>query len=102
MSINERNDIESQITDFKPAKAGLKQKCRNCGHMSDPFLYLSKSLSVGWKKSYHGGNFFMGVGVTGEQNPYNEGWRHSKYRSHMLINGCDKKMKLIGRKPKYR
>ena len=70
--------------------------------MSDPFLYLSKSLSVGWKKSYHGGNFFMGVRVTGEQNPYNEGWRHSKYRSHMLINGCDKKMKLIGRKPKYR
>ena len=41
--------------------------------MSDPFLYLSKSLSVGWKKSYHGGNFFMGAGVTGEQNPYNEG-----------------------------
>ena len=64
--------------------------------MSDPFLYLSKSLSVGWKNSYHGGNFFRGVGVTGEQNPYNDGRRHSKYRSHLLINGCDKKMKLMG------
>ena len=51
--------------------------------MSDPFLYLSKSLSDGWKNSYHGGNFFRGVGVTGEQNPYNEGWIHSKFRSHL-------------------
>ena len=38
---------------------------------------------------------FLG-GVTGEQNPYNDGRRHSKYRSLLLINGCDKKMKLIG------
>ena len=70
--------------------------------MSDPFLYLSKSLSVGWKNSDLGGNFFRGGGVTGEQNPYNDGRRYPKYRSHLLINGCDKKMKLIGRKPKYR
>ena len=64
--------------------------------MSDPFLYLSKSLSVGWENSDLGGNFFRGGGVTGEQNPYNDGRRYSKYRSHLLINGCDKKMKLMG------
>ena len=53
-------------------------------------VYLSKSLSIGWKKSYLGGNFFRSRGVTGEQNPYNDERRYSKYSSHLLINVYDK------------
>ena len=66
--------------------------------MSDPFLYLSKSMSVWWKNSYLGGNYFRGRGVTGEQNPYNDERRHSKYRSHLSINGCDKKNEIDGKR----
>ena len=64
--------------------------------MSDLFLYLSKSLSVWWKNSDLGGNFFRGGGVTGEQNPYNDGKRHSTYGLHLLINGFDKKSQIDG------
>ena len=64
--------------------------------MSDPFPYLSKSFSVGWKNSYLGGNFFKGRGVTREQNSYNDERRHSKYRSH--LNGCNKKNEIGGKR----
>ena len=77
-----------------PYEIRVLRKCRNCGHMPDPFLYLKKSLSVGWKNSYLGGTFLGGWG-DGRPNPY-DGRRHSKYRSLLLINGCDKKMKLMG------
>ena len=65
------------------------------------FIYQNPCL-LGGKNLIMGVTFLWGLGWRESKILIMRVWRHSKYRSHMLINGCDKKMKLIGRKPKYR